>query len=526
VANVRSDKDLTPAQWEIRNAAEADLETFIRLISPKQVLGSVHSELCSWWTRSEASSHQVTLLPRDHGKSRMVAYRVVWHITKHPDCRILYISATANLAEKQIKFIQDLMTSKLYSKYWPEMVNEKVGEREKWTASEFSVDHPKRKEEGVRDPTVFTAGLTTAITGLHADVIVQDDIVVYENAYTKEGREKVKLQYSLLASIAGADAREWVVGTRYHPDDLYGHMAAMEYDIYNNKGEVIGSKPVYEFFERQVEDAGDGTGEFIWPRQQRSDGKWFGFDASILSKKRAQYLDQTQFRAQYYNDPNGATGTAISRDKFQYYDKSRLIWNGSYWTISGRRLNIIAAMDLSYSITKKADSSVVIVLGIDAERNMYVLDIDRFKTDSIRDYYVRLLDMHTRWNFNKIVIETVAAQQAIVKELRESYLKPNGIMLSIIETKPNRHGGSKEERMMAVLEPVYSNMAVWHYRGGNCQILEDELVALFPPHDDIKDALSNAIEHIAAPTSNKSREDVAKRSNVIYHPKFGGVIRT
>lgn len=523
---VRSDKDLTPDQWRIREAAEADLETFIRLVVPKQLLGAVHQELCSWWTRSEGISHQVVLLPRDHAKSRFVAFRAAWWITKFPDVRILYISATANLAEKQLKFIQDILTSKIYQKYWPEMVKEKVGEREKWTNSEFAVDHPKRKEEGVRDPTMFTAGLTTSITGMHCDVAIHDDVVVFENAYTKEGREKVKLQYSLLTSIEGAEARQWVVGTRYHPDDLYGHMAAMEYDVYGPGGDVIASKPVYEFYERQVEDAGDGTGEFIWPRQQRSDGKWFGFDATILAKKRAQYLDQTQFRAQYYNDPNGASGTAISREKFQYYDKSRLIWNGSYWTIASKRLNIIASMDLSYSISKKADSSVIIVLGIDSDRNMYVLDIDRFKTDSIRDYYTRLLDMHTRWNFNKIVIETVAAQQAIVKELRESYLKPNGIMLSIIETKPNRHGGSKEERMMAILEPVYSNMAVWHYRGGNCQILEDELVALYPPHDDVKDALSSAIEHIAAPSSMKSRDELIRTSNVVYHPKFGGVIRT
>lgn len=521
----RTDKDLTPAQWEIRRAAESDLETFIRLVSPKQVLGSVHSELCSWWTRSEALSHQVVLLPRDHGKSRMVAYRVAWHITKFPDCRILYISSTANLAEKQVKFIQDILTSKIYSKYWPEMVNEEQGKREKWTLSEFSVDHPKRKEEGVRDPTVFTAGLTTTITGMHSDVSVLDDVVVYENAYTEEGREKVKLQASLLSSIEGADAQQWVVGTRYHPQDLYGHMLAMQYDIYDSRGEVQGSKPVYEFFERQVEDSGDGTGEFLWPRQQRSDGKWFGFDASILSKKRAQYLNQTQFRAQYYNDPNGDNGAAIGRDKFQYFEKGFLIWNGSYWTFRGNRLNIVASMDLSYSISKKADYSAIVVLGIDSERNYYVLDIDRFKTDSIRDYYTHLLDMHTRWNFSKIVIETVAAQQAIVKELRESYLKPNGIMLSIVEVKPTRHQGSKEDRMMAILEPVYSNMAVWHYRGGNCQVLEDELVALFPPHDDVKDALANAIESISAPTSNKSR-DGERRSNVVYHPKFGGVIRT
>ena len=68
------------------------------------------------------------------------------------------------------------------------------------------MDHPLRKTEGVRDPSIFTAGLTTSITGLHCDVAVMDDVVVYENAYTQEGRNKVKSQYSLLSSIEGATA--------------------------------------------------------------------------------------------------------------------------------------------------------------------------------------------------------------------------------------------------------------------------------------------------------------------------------
>ena len=139
----------------IREAAEADLATFIRLIAPKNVMGSVHEELCAWWTREDASSHQIVMLPRDHGKSRYIGFRAAWHITKHPDCRILYVSATANLAEKQLKFIKDILTSDIHRRYWPEMVHPEEGKRERWTVTEISVDHPLRKEEGIRDPTVF-----------------------------------------------------------------------------------------------------------------------------------------------------------------------------------------------------------------------------------------------------------------------------------------------------------------------------------------------------------------------------------
>jgi hypothetical protein len=60
-----------------------------------------------------------------------------------------------------------------------------------------------------------------------------------------------------------------------------------------------------------VETAGDGTGEYIWPRAQRSDGKWFGFNQEVLATKRSQYLNKVHFRAQYYNDPHDIDSSPI-----------------------------------------------------------------------------------------------------------------------------------------------------------------------------------------------------------------------
>lgn len=509
-------------RWAIRTSAENDLETFIRLVSPKQVMGSVHSDLCSWWTRSEAKSHQLTLLPRDHQKSRMVAFRVVWEITRRPDIRVLYISSTSNLAEKQLKFMKDLLSSEVYRRYWPEMINIEEGKREKWTASEISVDHPKRKEEGVRDPTIFTGGLTTSLTGTHCDIAVLDDVVVYENAVSVEGREKVRSQYSLISSIEGAEAMEWVVGTRYHPNDLYSEMAKMDEDIYDSEGSIVGSNPIYEIYERQVESAGDGTGEFLWPRQLRSDGKWFGFDQQILAKKRGQYLDKTQFRAQYYNNPTDPNDTRISRDKFQYYDKNRITEIGGSWYYGSRKLNLYASVDFAYSTSKRADYTAICVIGVDYENNIYVLDIDRFKTDKVGVYFQHILNMHTKWGFNKIACEVTAAQKAIVNELKDSYIRPNALYLAVVEMKPTASQGSKEERLMAVLDPKYYNQSIWHYKGGNCQVLEDELIEQFPPHDDVMDALANAIVISTAPS--RQRNDKEQRSNIIpFNKKFGGV---
>lgn len=506
---------------EIREAAEASLVNFIRLVAPTRVLGACHEDVCHWWDREDAKSHQLLLFPRDHMKSALVAFRVAHRITVDPTLRVLYLSATSNLAQKQLSFIKNILTSPIYKRYWPEMVHDDEGKREKWTMTEISVDHPKRKEEGIRDPTIFTGGLTTSLTGLHCDIAVLDDIVVYENAYTNEGREKVKSQYSLLSSIEGANAKEWVVGTRYHPKDLYSELLEMAEDIYNDDGEIIGSDPIYEVMERAVEDVGDGTGEFLWPRQRRADGKFFGFDRQVLAKKRAQYLDKTQYRAQYYNDPSDPDTRPVDYDKFQYYAKEHLTNTGGVWYYRDRRLNVFASIDFAYSKRKKADFTAIVVIGVDFENNVYVLDIDRFKTDKISEYYEHILEMLNRWDFRKLRAEVTAAQAAIVQELKNSYIKPNGLMLKVEEFRPTRHQGSKEERIAAILEPRYDNLSIYHYKGGNCQLLEEELVTNNPPHDDIKDALAACIETAVKPSTNFLNRKT--HGNVIYNTRFGGV---
>lgn len=495
---------------EIREQAENDLTFFVQLIAPTQVLGNCHKEVLDWWTRADARNFQLLLFPRDHGKSRLVAYRVAWELTKDPTLRVLYISATSNLAEKQLGFIKGILESPVYRRYWPDHIQAEQGKRAKWTNSEIELDHPRRKEENIRDPSIFTGGLTTSLTGLHCDIAVLDDVVVAENAYTQEGRNKVEAQYSLLASIEGADAREWVVGTRYHSKDLYNSLREMKELVTNEEGEVLGEEFIYETFERPVEDFGDGTGQFLWPRQQRKDGKWFGFNAGILATKKGKYLDKGQFRAQYYNDPSDPDNVPVSSDKFQYFEAKYLKQENGYWTYRGKRLNIFAAIDFAFSLKNKADFTALVTIGVDSENNVYVLDIDRFKTDRISEYFDHIMTTQNKWQFRKMRAEVTVAQTAIVKQLKE-LVRRHGMSMSIEEFRPTRHQGNKEERIAAILEPRYDNLQVYHYRGGNVQFLEEELQSRNPAHDDVKDALATAVDMAVAP----SQRAMSSKSNVI-----------
>lgn len=525
----REIEEAKPEGWlEKKLTAESSLEEFIALVHPRRLLGNIHREVIQWWTRQDAKTHQLLLLPRDHGKSAMIAYRVAWELTKDPTLRVLYISSTSNLATKQLKFIKDILTSDIYRVYWPEMVEKEEQKREKWTEKEISIDHPLRKLESIREPSIFTAGLTTNIVGLHCDIAVMDDVVVASNAYLEEGRNKVEEQYGYLSSVEGANAREWVVGTRYHPKDLYAGLISRMIEEYDEVGRVSNSTPLFEVFgdgndnKIAVESVGDGSGEFLWPLQQRNDGKWFGFSAEILAKKKAQYLNKVHFRAQYYNDPHDVDSSAYQREFFQYYNPEFLVSKDGKWYFKGNRINVVAAVDFAYTTGIKSDFTSIVVVGLDGQNNYYVLEIDRFKTKLIRDYYEHIFKLHQKWHFRKIRAEVSAAQVAIVNDLKESYIRPQGLALSVEEYRPSQRQGTKEERINAILEPRYANLQMWHPRSGNTQLLEEELLFTNPPHDDIKDALSSAVDLAQAPTGfafQAQRVEPAFQ----YHTRFGGV---
>lgn len=502
---------------EVREAAMADLFYFAELMNPLRVYGEIHKEVFKW-LQSDSSGNQLLLLPRAHMKSHAIAVWCAWYITKNPETTILYMSATAELAEKQLYDIKNILTSKPYTRFFPDMVNPEEGKREKWAVSKIAVDHPKRKAEGIRDWTVATAGLTTNTTGWHADVIVADDVVVPDNAYTEEGRRRVVAAMSQMTSIRNAGGFTKSCGTRYHPSDIYDTWKKQTMMVYDEETQdVVDKVPVWDIKEHVVEE----DGIFLWPREVRSDGKAFGFNLNVLARIKAEYEDTTQFYAQYYNNPNDPSSNRISRETFQYYDPKFLTENGS-WYFKEKRLNIYASVDFAFSLNKKADYTAIVVIGIDSDGDIYVLDIERFKTDKTIEYFKKIAQLHSKWGFRKMRAEVTVAQQVIVNDIKD-YIKEEGLKLSIESYRPTKYEGAKEERIAATLEHRYENQTIWHYRGGYTQVLEEELILARPPHDDVKDALASAIGIAVKPKQSKNTFDFFGKNKMTSNSRFGGV---
>ena len=492
--------------------------------------GDIHQEVFQWLSDpSDAAKRQLLLLPRGHLKSHCIAVKCVHEITYNPYTTIVYVTSQEELGKAQLYAIKSMMQSDRYTILWPEMFTEESGERGTWSAYAFDVDHPLRKERGVRDHTMLIKTVKSNAQGLHSDGVVFDDIVVPQFADTESGRREVSKALGYFSSILNPGGWVKAVGTRYHPQDSYQNMIDAEEPIWDEQlGEMKGSRKLWQVVERVVENSPDrsGTGNFLWPRTESpKDGKSYGFDVRELSKIRADYVSHgglTHFYAQYYNDPNDVGTQRVGRDKFQYYDRKHIEVKGSNVYYRNQRLNVYCAMDVAWSESEKSDYTAIVVVGVDSEGFIYVLDLDRFRTTNFNEYYEAAVRLQQQYGFRKMLVESNAGGGFVAQEI-ESLVRKNGGNLVVDRKASTSKQGTKQEKWAATLEPRYESKSILHFRGGLTPYLEEEVLSAKPRHDDLKDALTAAISISKPPVQAKLDVRSRKNNNVVsLNSKFGG----
>lgn len=498
----------------VRGRAEKDLFSFAKLINPHYIYGDVHKDVFKFLQGPEAD--QLILLPRSHLKSHCIAVWCTWWIMKHPDTSIIYASGGEDLAQLQLGAIKNLLTSETFSYYWPGYVEEQEGKREEWNVYNIKIDHPKRKESGTRDRTVAARSIDGNMTGLHCDVLILDDIVVPKNAYTMEGRNKVRAGYAQLSSVANAGSITKVVGTRYHGDDIYGSMMSEIVESYDEDGNVVGSYKAYKVMQRVVET----DGVFLWPRTRHpTTGRWEGYNQAELAKKRAKYFangERAQFYSQYYNNPQGSDEDGLDVSNFAYFNRELLVVSDGDVTYKGKQLRVFCGADLAYTTGTSSDFSALAVVGVDQDGYIYILDLTQFKTSKYEKIYEEAERLYRKWHFRHMRFETNSGANLVAEYVKDSFRR-EGIPVKV-DGKPAR--GEKVERTQIILHPRYENQTILHFTGGWMNTYEEQVILPRPSHDDLRDAVCIAIEISKPPTSK--RHQTKTGSVVRLSDRFGG----
>lgn len=525
-------------QLEVIDLCEHNLFEFAKTINPFYCYGDIHEEVFSWLGDPEANERQLLLLPRGHLKSHCIAVYCAWRITFEPWITIVYLASQDDLAKAQLHSIKQMMTSDRYTMYWPEMFTEQRVSRRKtergvWSAYAFDVDHPARRERGVRDHTMLIKTVKSNAQGLHCDGLVLDDVVVPQFADTPIGRKELATSLGYFSSILNPGG--WVkgVGTRYHPEDAYQSMIDSVTPIWNPDIEDYeGEERTWDVMEHVVEDSPNrsGTGRYLWPRTESPhDGKRYGFDPRELARIKADYIAHgslVNFYSQYYNDPNDVGTERIGRDKFQYYEERHITVRDNKVFYKDKRLNVYAGMDVAWSEGSRADYTALAVVGVDSDGFFYILALDRFRTSDFLVYYERVQALQHQFPFRRLLVETNAAGSLVAQEI-EKFIRRDGMPLVVDRRAANRKADGKAEHWATVLEPKYNSKSVFHTRGGFTPILEEELVSAKPRYDDLKDAVCAAMS-IAVPPAGRRQQDpgeVARRRDNVVVGRFGGRAR-
>ena len=350
-----------------------------------------HAEMADWQnaTVEEAGgikeNRSMVWAPRGGGKSTILTTtQVIYEVLKDPNIRILLTSNTQSQAESFLRAINQHLTE---NERLIEIFGVQKHPKYKWDTRELNIAARTRRG---KESTIMCIGLGGGLVGLHFDLIIGDDLVDEENARTKHQRNVTFTWfYKTAYPTLEPDGRLYIIGTRYHPDDLYGRLSKEEF-----KGRVLVIPSI-----RKLDD---GSEYSFWPDK-------FSLE-KLYSMRRSMGI--IIFNTQMQNNTELMIGRMIKPDMFQSYKR---IPKTAGYTVS--------ATDSATSTADKDDFFAHVTLFITKETlpRVYLVDYKKAKLSAKQQYeYCERNDKQNKPL--RIFVESNAGQAYFAQGLKEKGL--------------------------------------------------------------------------------------------------------
>lgn len=428
-----------------------------------RTLQPLHASIIHNVSDNQAS---MDLAPRGHGKSTIgdVDFCIT-NVLRNPDIRIMIGSktqtqASAFLKEIRTHFEQNVNLIRIFGDW-------KKSRDNVWNDKEFTVN---RRTVIKKEATVSALGASGAVVSKHFDIIIGDDLVGFENARTEAQRKVLKEWfYSSLYPTLEPDGEIHILGTRYSPMDLYE--------------DLIKSKN-YKVNVQQAITIKDGQEVSLWESK-------FSLEKLRSIREEAGLII---FNMQYQNNTELAKGKIFKYRYFKHFEEYEVDYalnrvrvkvldaqGVPFWIPV--RIYMGADLAISEDETSNNDYFVLTVIGVDKNKNVYVLDYLKERLsfnaqlNAILDYGRNKFPMVER-----IGVETVQYQKSLAQEIRRLSLLP------VINIQTSKDKVTRAMRRSALFE----NGKVW-FRIGMDDL--EECLLLFPEvdHDDLFDGLDFAL---------------------------------
>lgn len=90
-----------------------------------------------------------------------------------------------------------------------------------WNEGEITI---RQRTKNLKEASITVGGMGVQKTGQHFDVIIHDDMNSPTNSNSKEACDKVIEHFRFNQAILEPKGTMVVIGTRYHQNDLIGHI--------------------------------------------------------------------------------------------------------------------------------------------------------------------------------------------------------------------------------------------------------------------------------------------------------------
>lgn len=449
----------------------------------KDIYEPLHKPLCNFVTDNISKKQVLIELPRSTFKSSIVTVGyTVWRVVNDPDIRILIVNATYPMVTKFISQIQDHLKK---NQKLIEIYGDLSADAEVWNENtiKLKTEHSYQTKEA----TVFGYGMQGNLVSAHYDLILLDDIVIWDNVSTNDQIEKTINFYKSCIDLLDPPTPEKVrglimIGTPYHYADLYAWIENPDHDVHRYF--AIMKKPA---FTGSWEE-----GELIFPAR--------------LDWDRLKYLRKiegpTHFASQYMLVPM-LDEDAIFKYDFRYYTEDDL---------RGMELLTFITVDPAFSTSDSADQTAMVVVSVDAANNWYIRDVLAGRWNP-NDFIKEVIAMDQKWKPLSIGIESVAFQKTLSVFLRDEIRRQHRNPLPIKELKPETYRTTgmsvKKEYRIQSLEPRYAEGMIYHNKDLRYNIALEDQLRRFPhnDHDDIIDALAYQVEFAYSPRAYEKRND-------------------
>ena len=500
--NINPAPNLMAERDEILAKAYTDLVFFGRAFLPRDFLNKsaspgFHFDVAKKLISTAPGGRTCIVMPRGFGKSILSKAAIMHKLCfsgENQQHFVAWVSEEQSQSIDHLKYLRNhFEVNKKIKYYFGNMDGGRAGKR--WTEKDIVTPKGDRViAKGTSQRLRGRAEVDVRYTG-----IVLDDFESELNTKTPERRAEIKkwvvsTVYPALEETPGNEGWIWLSGTIVH----YDSFLQMVCDGYKNAMKDNRSYPWDVVFHRAVEDS-----KSIWPEQ---------FSLEKLDRKKREFIEAglvNKFAQEYMNDARDISNASFKIDRIQYYNgvcKSEGRFN---YIIEGEDaipINVYMGVDLAATATATSDFQVILVMGIDANNNRYVIDYFRERIPTF-DVPQKIIEMAKKYTpVRRVTIETVAAQEMVRDMVTRMSANEKRLLPGIFKGVKPPARIKKEDRLETTLGPIVNSKKLYLQR--HMTELVDELFEHPKPrNDDIMDALYYADYYARAPKSQKIPKD-------------------